>query len=108
MSILVSDKDETQSVISKAKIMLNDPKIGQKKENILIQDLDELPEQKPSIIFKCVECQHHLFSNLDVLVHERENQKNTLESDNKTHFTIRSGSRGERNTPKTPKLIKLG
>jgi len=35
MSILVSDKDETLSVISQAKIMLNDPKIGSKKDSIL-------------------------------------------------------------------------
>lgn len=87
--------------------MLNNPKIGLKKDPILLQEFDEIPEQKPSILFKCAECQHHLFTNLDILVHERENQKNTLDIDKKTHLTIRSGSRGEKHTPKTPKLIKF-
>ncbi len=87
--------------------MLNNPKIGLKKDPILLQEFDEIPEQKPSILFKCAECQHNLFSNLDILVHERENQKNTLDIDKKTHLTIRSGSRGEKHTPKTPKLIKF-
>jgi cellobiose-specific phosphotransferase system component IIA len=55
---------EVESVISQAKSMLSESKILAKREK----------EEKPSIQFKCAHCQNHLFTNLDVTMHEPQQQ----------------------------------